>query len=712
MSTSSVFMHSVGALLVSSCARQIDTLPRSTPTAIEYPPSTRTADSDEYHGVVVSTPYRWLEASETPEVQKWITAQQKLTARVLSDSEFGALIRRYWETLPKSLMQSNPIERGGRYFFTRNEQRQDHAPLYVSESVGGDARLLLDPNTLAPDGTVSMADFEASPDGHLLAYALSINGSDLKTWHVLDVASAETLPGSITPVLHKRVYWNAQSDGLFYLRQPTDDVKEMEVCLWERDSDGPDEIVHVLERLVGSQSYFLRRPGARLYLGTLDMATFHNSIDLLEFDQASAAATRVPFIESQGAFFRILGEADGMTVVVTNLDAPGFRVVGIPDGSTDRESWREILPDDDETLRGLNLIGGRLVTCFFKDVQPEIRIYNLDGSVHAIAELPSIGTFTGLTQETSETEAFYSFETTTSPPTIYQLDLQTGQCAAVWNTDATSAASRFVTQQVFYESKDGTRVPMFVSHKKGLRKDGCNPTILAGYGGFGASITPRCGALSMAWMEMGGVYALANVRGGGEYGEEWHQAATKLNKQNTFDDFITAAEWLVDEEYTSSRRLALLGTSNGGLLLGAFVTQRPELAGAALLDSGLLDMLRIEALGGPGWHHEYGSPEDPAQFEALHSYSPVHNVRPQTAYPAMLVSASLSDDRVAPAHSYKFVAALQDAQKAANPIILRTQAGGHGASPLGPLLDLDLDRLVFLIKQFELEDEARRAFSN
>ena len=712
---SSRSFHLTGALVcVSLCCQQAETFPTKTDRRLAYPTTRRATQRDTYHGVEVLDPYRWLENRDSPEVNEWLDSQNRFRTEFLEALPNRDLIRARLETLASYARYEPPVERSGRYFFTLNSGQEDHARLYTTSFLEAAPRLLRDPNDLSRDGTVSMPEYEPSPDGRYVAFALSVAGSDTETWKVLDVESGRVLEGSFTPAPFSPVHWTEASDGLLYVRNE-ESPQRLELLYRPIDRPSAETILQAIPA-PGESSTHLLWPVTRspdLFLATLDARTENTSIERIQVDIGRGTALRTPFITGHDAFFRILGELNGRVLALTDLDAPNYRVMAIDKDAPRRSEWLELVPEQDRPIRSLALVGDHLVVCYLKDALPEIRAYDGRGQLTATAKLPSMGTFGAFGGDSEGTGVFFSFQSASTPPGIYRMDPTTGSVDPVWTQARTEAAEAFTTRQVFYKSKDGTRVSMFLCHKTSVRPDRQTPVMLAGYGAFGFFATPSYGALSAAWMELGGIFALPNVRGGGEYGADWHRAGSKLEKQNSIDDFIAAAEWLIEEGYTVPQRIALLGSSAGGLLVGASVIQRPDLFGAALIDSGGLDMLRVKEIDGRSWEAEYGSPTNDAEFRVLHSYSPLHNVREGVEYPAILVSTGTDDDRVGAPHSYKFVAALQAAQIGPSPVLLRAQRGaGHNASPLGALLDLQVDRLTLLIDQFDLLGAPSRAFGD
>jgi prolyl oligopeptidase len=622
-------------------------------------------------------------------------------------------IRARLEALVDHARFGRPRKHGGTYFYTRNDGLQDQSVLYATDGIDGEPRVLLDPNTFSEDGTVSLAGWSPNEDGTLLAYAKSDGGSDWKDWYLLDVQTGEPLPDHLTWIKFSGANWHPDGSGFHYSRFP-------EVPEGEDKLTSANEYSQLFFHKVGtpqSEDALIygdpEHPKWSFYGGvTQDSAYFVLYIgegtdprNRLWLRPAAGEGEWQKLFDDYDAYYWLLGNVGSTFYIQTDKDAPKGRVFSI-DVTAPEAGATEVLAEREETLQSATLIGGRLVATWLKDAHTQAELFELNGTPVLSIALPSLGTADGFGGRQDDTETFYSFSSYLAPTTIYRLDVATGESTVFRTPEVDFDPSAFETKQVFYESKDGTRVPMFLVHKTGLVLDGDNPTLLYGYGGFDISITPRFSVSTTAWMEMGGVAAVANLRGGGEYGRQWHEAGTKLNKQNVFDDFIAAGEWLIANGYTRTEKLAIEGRSNGGLLVGACLIQRPDLFGAALPAVGVLDMLRYHKFTiGWAWASDYGTAEDPDEFNALLAYSPVHNVTDGTAYPATFISTGDHDDRVVPAHSFKFAAALQKAQTGSNPILIRIETrAGHGAGKSTSMwLDERSDQLAFLVRALEIE---------
>lgn len=679
-----------------------------------YPPSKKVTQIDDYHGVKVSDPYRWLEDGNSQDTEAWISAQNQLTQGYLAQIPARVRIKARLTTLWNYERYGVPFKEGGRYFISRNDGLQNQAVLYTMAQLDDAPRLLLDPNTLAADGTVALAGLAVSPDGRYLAYGTAASGSDWNQWKVRDIASGDDLSDDLQWVKFSGASWSKDGKGFFYSRYdaPNEatklaDTNYFQKLYYHRVGSKQSADVLVYDRpdhkdwgfagnVTDDGRYLIisisqgTEPKERIYIK--DLADPDNPVQpmLDDFDAAYG------FIDNNGPIF----------LFRTDKDAPRSRIVAIDSRAPAAANWKTIVPESAETLLSASLIGNRILADYLKDAHSEARVFDLNGKpLHQIV-LPGIGTASGFGGKRDDTETFYAYTGFTVPTTIYRYDVATNRSSVLRQPKVAFDPGAFETSQIFYASKDGTRIPMFIVHKKGLKLDGSNPTYLYGYGGFNISLTPAFSVSNLAWMEMGGIYAVPSLRGGGEYGESWHLAGTKLQKQNVFDDFIGAAEWLIAHKYTSTPKLAIGGGSNGGLLVGAALTQRPDLFGAALPSVGVMDMLRFHKFTiGWGWTPDYGSSDDAAQFKALYAYSPLHNLRPGTCYPATLITTADHDDRVVPAHSFKFAAAEQAAQAGSAPVLIRIETkAGHGAGkPTAKVIDEIADRWGFLTKVLGME---------
>ncbi|EKQ70554.1 prolyl oligopeptidase [Leptolyngbyaceae cyanobacterium JSC-12] len=674
-----------------------------------YPSSPKGNQVDTYHGTTVADPYRWLEDPDSPETKAWIEAQNTLTFGFLAQISERDRIKQRLTQLWNYEKYGIPFKQGDRYFFFKNDGLQNQSVLYTLKSLDDQPTVLLDPNKLSDDGTVALSGLSISEDGSLMAYGLSTSGSDWQDWKVRQVDTGEDLSDLVQWVKFSSASWTKDGKGFFYSRYDApkaktklEEVNYYQKLYYHRLGTPQSEDILIYQRpdqkewgFSGNVTEDGRYLIISVWLGT-------DTRNLIFYkDLATPDAPVVELIDTFEAEYRFIDSEGTRFWFCTDLNAPRSRVIAIDITNSDRAQWQEIIPEATETLQGVSLLNHQFVASYLKDAYTQIKIFDLNGRPVRKVELPGIGSAGGFGGKREDTETFYSFTSFTTPTTIYRYDMVTGKSTVFRQPNVDFNPQDYETHQVFYRSQDGTQVPMFIVHKKGLKLDGTNPTLLYGYGGFGVSLTPSFSVSLLVWMEMGGVYALPNLRGGGEYGEEWHQAGMKHKKQNVFDDFIAAAEWLINHKYTSSKKLAIAGGSNGGLLVGACMTQRPELFGAALPDVGVMDMLRFHKFTiGWAWTSEYGSPENPDDFKTLYAYSPLHNLKPNVDYPATMITTADHDDRVVPAHSFKFAAALQAAHKGPDPVLIRIETkAGHGAGkPTAKLIEETADKWAFLVK--------------
>lgn len=679
-------------------------------------PSTKKSDvTDDYFGTKVADPYRWLEDDNSAETRAWVKAQNEVTFAFLEAIPQRSAIRERLEKLWNYERFGIPFKRGDRWFFTRNSGLQNQSVLYVSDAADGEARELLDPNKLSKDGTVSLTESTPSEDGKLLVYGTSTGGSDWQEFRIRDIGTGQDMADVLRWIKFSGASWARDGSGFYYSRYPEPKEgaalteKNENQSIWfhkpgtKQETDTmvyarPDQPQWGLSGGVTDDGRYLiitvtegTDPKTRVYYRDLTKPR-SGVVELLnQFDAA------YDFIENEGTTFYFN----------TNLDAPRRRVIAIDVENPQRENWREIVPQSAHKLDGVSLSGGQLLCEYLQDAKSAVKAFDLQGKLIRDVELPGIGTISGFGGRKEDKELYYAFSSFTTPTTIHRYVIESGASTVFRKPKIDFDGSGLETKQVFVNSKDGTRVPMFLVHRKGIALDGSNPTLLYGYGGFDISLTPGFSVSRAVWLERGGVFAMANLRGGGEYGTEWHEAGTKLRKQNVFDDFIACAEWLTKERYTQPAKLAIQGGSNGGLLVGACMTQRPELFGAALPAVGVMDMLRFHKFTiGWAWKSDYGSSEKPDEFKAILAYSPLQNLRPGTRYPATLIMTADHDDRVVPAHSFKFASRLQECQaKDGPPVLIRIEtSAGHGAgTALTKVIEETADSWAFLIKVLGME---------
>ncbi|MEX2217538.1 MAG: prolyl oligopeptidase family serine peptidase [Phycisphaerales bacterium] len=685
---------------------------------LTYPPAPTVEQTDVYHGTTVADPYRWLE-SYTDDTNAWIEAQNKVTFAWLESIPERAAIKARLTQLWDYEKYSAPYREGGRYFFSKNDGLQNQSVFYTTETLDGQARVLIDPNALSEDGTVALAGASVTDDGRLVAYGVAEAGSDWNTWRVRDVATGKDLPDEVRWVKFAGASWMKDGKGFFYSRfdEPKADgdrlkgKNEYHKVYFHTLGTPQSEDRLVYDRPDHANWYLgggVTDDGKYLVIGVNPGDKIENNLYYRELSGPDAPVVKLlDKLDAQYSFI----DNDGPTFwVQSDLEAPRGRVWAIDITRPERENWKEVIPQQAEALQGVSVVGDRFFASYLKDARTQVRVFDLSGKPIGEVAFPGIGTASGFRGKRADKETFYTFSSYTIAPTVFRYDVASGKSSIHKAPKMPFNSGDYETVQKFYTSKDGTKVPMFISHRKGLKLDGSNPTLLYGYGGFNVPITPGFSPVSLAWMEMGGVYAVANIRGGSEYGEEWHQAGMRLKKQNVFDDFIAGAEWLIENRYTSPKKLAIQGGSNGGLLVGACLNQRPELFGAAIPQVGVMDMLRFhEFTVGWGWIGDYGSAKDPAEFRALQAYSPYHNIRDGVCYPPTLITTADHDDRVYPAHSFKYAARLQAAQGkvegCTNPTLIRIEVrAGHGAGkPTSKRIEEAADLWSFLVKSLNMK---------
>ena len=679
------------------------------PPLAEIPPTAREGVVETLHGVEVADPYRWMEDSEDARLEAWIDAQNDRTHRYLKGLSEVAGFEERLTTLWDYERISMPRKRGPRWVVSRNDGMQAQSVLMAMDSLDGEARVLFDPNALSEDGTKALAGTSFSKDGRYMAYGIADGGSDWNVWRIRDVEQGEDLPEQLDWIKFSRPAWLHDGSGFFYSRyeEPEGDAllevnRAPRLCFHRLGTpQSEDEVVY--ERPDHPEWSFGARvtdDGSWLVLSIRQGTDPRNRVFLKSLQHPERPVEEL-VSDLVADFSMLLSDGDRFTFV-TDLDAPRKRVVRIDRNHPEPAAWEELVPEGEETLEGVSVVGDTLIAEFLRDAQSVVRQYDLEGAFLRELELPGIGSVGGFGGDREDTETFFRFTSYTDPGGIYRLDVPTGE-ATLWRAPEVDLdEGAYTTEQVFVTSKDGTRVPMFLVHRKDVEPTGDVPTILYGYGGFNVSLTPGFSPSTIAWLDAGGLYAVANLRGGGEYGEEWHLAGTKLQKQNVFDDCIAAAEHLCASGWTSPEHLSLRGGSNGGLLVGAVLNQRPDLFGAAIPAVGVMDMLRYHMFTiGWAWASDYGTADDANEFRALLAYSPVHNVRTDAPYPPVLVTTAARDDRVVPLHSFKYAAALQHAQSGEAPILIRVEKrAGHGAGrPMHMLVRQAAEELGFLMAQ-------------
>jgi prolyl oligopeptidase len=677
-------------------------------------PTAKTVDVvDDYHGTKVVDPYRWLEDVDSDETLAWVEAENEVTFDYLEKLPGREAIEERITKLWNYEKYGTPWRAGERYFFYKNDGLQNQSVLYVQEGLDGAPRVLIDPNTLSDDGTVALGGLSVNEEGTQLAYATSDAGSDWRTWHVRDITTGQDLEDEIRWSKFSGASWMKDGSGFFY--SAYDAPKEGDE--FEQANYYQKLYFHRIGSSQSEDELVYERPDEKEW-GFGGGVTEDGRYLIISVWQGTSQKNRVFYkdLESSGGVVELLPEPDADYSFVgndaetfffrTDLDAPRGRLIAVDTRHPERDHWREVIAQGDDVMQSASIVADRLVCSYMHDAHDQIRLYDLGGAFEHEVQLPTLGSVGGFSGKRSDTETFYSFTSFLYPNTIYRYDFATDTSEVFRAPDIDFDATEYATEQVFYSSKDGTKVPMFLIHKRGLVKSGKNPTLLYGYGGFNISITPSFSVSRLVWMEMGGVVAVANLRGGGEYGEDWHQAGMLQNKQNVFDDFIAAGEWLIDQGYTQPEKLACQGGSNGGLLVGAVVNQRPDLWGAALPAVGVMDMLRFHKFTiGWAWVSDYGSSDDAEQFETLYRYSPYHNLTNGTEYPAIMVTTADHDDRVVPGHSFKYAARLQAYQAGDAPVLIRIETrAGHGAGkPTSKRIEEAADAWAFLAANLGME---------
>ncbi len=655
---------------------------------LQYPKTIKTGHVDSYFGLQVADPYRWMEQDTAVAVKEWVGDQNKVTFGYLNQIPFREKVKNRLTKLLNYPKYTAPFRSGKNWFFYKNDGLQNQSILYIQRgSLDAKPELFLDPNKLSADGTTSIQGTSFDKDGKYFAYAVSKAGSDWRDIYVMDVASKKLLSDKIEWAKFTGITW--LGNGFYYSRYPTPSdtgsklstsnayhkayyhiigTPQSKDALVYEDKENPQRTVGIGatedERFISLYISQRGSNGNALYYRDLNKRTVF-----------------LPIITTFDDDVSIIDNIGGKLLLSTNRHAPNQKVVLCDPEHPGEENWKEILPEKPEPLTSVSVVGGKIFAVYMKDVSHHVYVYDLNGKFENEIPLETLGNVAGFGDERKDAFTFYTLTSFTYPATIYKYDIKTKLSSLFRKTEVDFNPNDYETKQIFYPSKDGTKIPMFIVHKKGIPLDGNNPALLYGYGGFNVSINPSFSASRLLWLEQGGVYAVSNIRGGSEYGEKWHEAGMRFNKQNVFDDFIAAAEYLVGNKYTNPSRLAIQGGSNGGLLVGAVTNQRPDLFKVALPAVGVMDMLRFHKFTiGWAWVNDYGSSDDSAQFNYLKKYSPIHNIRDSVNYPALLVTTADHDDRVVPAHSFKYISTLQEKYKGPNPVLIRIEtSAGHGA---------------------------------
>ncbi|MCP4571056.1 MAG: S9 family peptidase [bacterium] len=682
---------------------------------LTYPAAHTVDQTDDYHGTSVVDPYRWLEDVDSEETHAWVAAENEVTFGFLADiperEQYKARLTEIWNYE----RFGTPKREGNRIFFNKNNGLQNQSVLYVQDGPDAEPRVLLDPNTLSEDGTVSLGGTSVSRDGRWLAWSKSVSGSDWRTWHIRDVDTGEDLPDVIEWSKFSGASWDPAAEGFYYSRydapaegETYEEANYFQKLYYHRRGTDQDRDVLVYERPDEKEWGFdgsVSDDGRYLVI-----SVWHGSAEsnrLFYKDLSDPDAEVVEFLTANDARYQFLGN-DGTTFfILTSKDAPRQRIIAVDLARPEAGHWREIVPQSENPLSSAKILNHGFVLFYMQDVADKVQIHDLDGKHLRDIALPGLGSVGGFHGHPGDTETYYVFTSFLNPREIYHYDFTTGASTLHRAPAIDFDFSSYVTEQVFFTSKDGTRVPLFIVRAQDTPRDGSNPTILYGYGGFNVTEGPFFSTALLPWLEQGGIWVTANIRGGGEYGEEWHQGGMLANKQNCFDDFIGAAEHLMAEGYTCADKLAIYGGSNGGTLVGAVVNQRPELFGAAIPAVGVMDMLRFhEFTIGWAWVSDYGSSEDPEMFPVLHGYSPYHNLQEGVEYPAIMVTTADHDDRVVPGHSFKYAARLQAAHGGDTPVLIRiqTKAGHGGGKPMSMYIEEKADFYAFLHRVLGMGD--------
>lgn len=666
-------------------------------------PSTKKVDTvDTYHGVRISDPYRWLENDTTKETSQWVQQQNEVTFAYLNNIEYKDRIQKRLEEVFDYERLSAPFEEGGYFYFYKNDGLQNHSVLYRKKGIGGTPEVFLDPNGFSKDGTTGLAGLSFTKDGSLATYMISEGGSDWRKAIVIKTGDKTILEDTLRDIKFSGIAWKG-NEGFYYSSYDKPKGSELSAKtqyhkLFYHTLGTPQK----QDKLVmGGEKKQRRYIGAYLtederFL-VVTAATSTTGNELYVQDLNDPKGTLIPVVTNFDHNHYVMANEGSRLIIHTNLNAPNNRIVSTDFSKPTPENWKDVIPET-ENVMSASSAGNRIFARYMVDVKSQVKQFDMNGKLEREVSLPGIGSAGGFGGKMEDKEIYYTFTSFTYPPTIFKYTIATGKSEVYEKPKVDFNPEDYETKQVFYYSKDSTKIPMFIVHKKGIELNGKNPTWLYAYGGFNVSLTPGFSTSRIVWLENGGIYAQPNLRGGGEYGEKWHQAGTKMNKQNVFDDFIAAGEYLIREKYTSSQYLAIAGGSNGGLLVGATMTQRPDLAKVAFPAVGVMDMLRYHKFtAGAGWAYDYGTADDSKEmFEYLRKYSPVHALKQGTAYPATMVTTADHDDRVVPAHSFKFAATLQEYHTGDNPVLIRIDTkSGHGASNLKKSLEVTADQYAF-----------------
>ncbi len=678
---------------------------------LAYPDTPKGDTVDNYFGTKVPDPYRWLEDANSAETKNWVQAENKVTFAYLNDIPERAQIRKRFGQVLNYERFGMPFKKGGKYFFTRNDGLQNQSVLFVSNSLKGTPRRLIDPNVMSKGGVDPIGGYSVSEDGKHIVYSKSLHGSDWNEFHVRDVKTGKDLPDVIKWVKFSGASWSKDGKGFYY--STYDEPKaghELQSAnyyhklYYHRLGTKKSEDKIIFQKPDQKEWNFggdVTEDGRYLIIGIW----YGKETNRVYYKDLKAKGNKiVKLLDKDDAAYDFIANNGPIFWFQTDKMAPNKKIIAIDIRKPQQVNWKTVIPESKDALQGINVTGNHFIAEYLHDAHTQIEVHSLAGKLTRVVKLLGLGTASGFGGKKNDNETFYTYTSYTSPTTVYRYDVATGKSTVFRKPKVPIDVSKFTTEQVFYRSEDGTRVPMFITHKKGMKLDGANPTILYGYGGFGISQTPYFSTITATWLEMGGVWCVANIRGGGEYGKSWHDAARKTHRQKAYDDFIAAAEYLIANQYTSTPKLAIEGGSNGGLLVGACMTQRPELFGACLPAVGVMDLLRYQKFTiGWAWASDYGTSDNEKEFDSLIKISPYHNIRPGTSYPPTLVTTADHDDRVVPAHSFKFISALQAAQAGSAPVLIRIETqSGHGTASLSKALDETADAYAFLVKNLNV----------
>jgi prolyl oligopeptidase len=688
--------------------------PILTQAQYKYPETKKVDTVTNYHGMLIADPYRWLEDDKSDETKEWVTAQNKVTFDYLNQIPYREQWLKRLEEINDYPKYSSPSRKNEYFYYSKNDGLQNQSVLYRQKGLNGKAELVLDPNKFSADGTTGLGAFSLSKDGKYAVVGKSIGGSDWRTFFVMDMSTKKYLADSLAWVKVSGASW--QGDGFFYSRYPTPDKgKELSTknenhqVFYHKTGTSQADDKLIYEDPANPQRFhgvFTSEDERFVFLNISDRGKGKDGNALWYYDSKSNDKTFKPIIKDPSDFnYNFVEETNGRFLVLTNDGAKNRKLISIDPLHPEPANWKTVIPEKEENLASISSAGGKLFVTYFKDVTSRVYVYDYNGKLEREVKLPALGTASGFGGNHDDKFVFYTFTSITFPPTIYKYDIATGVSSVFRKPEVKFNPEDYKMEQVFYPSKDGTKIPMFIVYKRGTQMNGKNPTILYGYGGFNIASNPSFSPTRIAWLEQGGVFCIANLRGGSEYGEKWHQAGMRFNKQNVFDDFIAAGEFLIDKKYTSKDYLCVQGGSNGGLLVGAVINQRPELFKVAIPQVGVMDMLRFHKFTiGWNWIAEYGSSDNEEDFKNLVAYSPIHNIKAGPNYPSTLITTADHDDRVVPAHSFKYAATLQEKYKGENPVMIRIDVNsGHGASNLKKSLETTADIYSFIFYNMKVK---------